>query len=182
MGFMTADGRMWAVQLPVWVTVIISRFVSGFVIGFLVAALLSAGTVSISAQGEISRGTILRFAAVAMVVGVLVTGLVTYMLLPRLSGVTVGVGTAMLATFAGQLVPLIGMLAFARALAGGADPSRTLLLFGGMSPFVALALNVAGIALTAWMLATSSVSSGRSVGARYDLYNRAYRESLDDDT
>ncbi len=117
-----------------------------------------------------------------MLVGVLVTGLVTYMLLPRLSGVTVGVGTAMLATFAGQLVPLIGMLAFVRAVAGGTDPSRTLLLFGGMSPFVALALNVAGIALTAWMLATSSVSSGQIVGARYDLYNRAYRQSLDDDS
>ena len=168
-------------QLPVWVTVIVSRFVSGFLIGFLVAGLLTAGTFSVSTQGEVSRDAVLRFALIAMLVGVAITGIVTYMLLPRLSSVTVALGAAMLATFAGQLVPLIGMLAFARAVAGSPEASQTLLVYGGMSPFLALALNVGGIALTAWMLSTSSVSGSHGGGARYDLYNRAYRESIDDE-
>ena len=53
-------------------------------------------------------------------------------------------------------------------------------LYGTAAPLLSLALTIAGIAATAWMIQSSTmIGSGR--GPQYELYAKARRESVDDE-
>lgn len=156
-------------QLPVWVTVVIARFVGGFAVGFV------AGVVYIA-----SSGSTLTLTLVVTLVGAVVTGAVTVALLPALSGCRVTIGTAVLATVVGQLIPFIGGLLVSHAVTRDTSTSMYLPLYGTAGPLLSLGLTIAGIAATAWMI-QSTIVVGSGSGPRYELYGKARRESLDDE-
>ena len=86
-------------SLPVWVTVIISRYVGGFLVGATAGVLVTAIVVShpAGAAAPFGRGDIAAYALLAAGLGALVSGVVTTLLLPHLSGVRAGMGTVVFA-------------------------------------------------------------------------------------
>jgi hypothetical protein len=163
------------VQLPVWVTVVIARFVGGFAVGFVagIAYIATSG----SANGQSSA---LTLTLVVTLVGAVVTGAVTVALLPALSGCRVTIGTAVLATVVGQLIPFIGLLLVSHAVTRDTSTSMYLPLYGAAGPLLSLGLTVAGIAATAWIIQSTTIV-GSGSGPRYELYGKARRESLDEE-
>jgi hypothetical protein len=65
-------------------------------------------------------------------------------------------------------------------LVSSRDGAYSLTLMTTATPLVALGLTVLGIAVTAWMVQSSSPGGGSSRGPRYDLYSRARQSSLDE--
>ena len=165
-------------QLPVWVTVVIARFVGGFAVGFVAGIVFVASTGG--ADGRLQQSSALTLTLAVTLIGAVVTGAVTAALLPALSACRVSIGTAILATFVGQLIPFVGGLLVSHAVTRTPSASMYLPLYGTAGPLLALGLTVAGIAATVWMIQSSTlVGSGR--GPRYELYGKARRESLDDE-
>jgi hypothetical protein len=163
------------VQLPVWVTVVIARFVGGFAVGFV------AGIVYIATSGSANgQSSALTLTLVVTLVGAVVTGAVTVALLPALSGCRVTIGTAVLATVVGQLIPFIGLLLVSHAVTRDTSTSMYLPLYGAAGPLLSLGLTVAGIAATAWIIQSTTIV-GSGSGPRYELYGKARRESLDEE-
>ena len=101
-------------------------------------------------------------------------------LLPALSGCRVGIGTCMLAAFAGHMVPFIGGALFTNALLSSRQGAYSLTLMMTATPLVSLGLTALGIAVTAWMVQSSSGGAGSGHDPNYDLYSRARRTSLDE--
>ena len=161
-------------QLPVWVTVVIARFVGGFAVGFV------AGVVYVASNGGLGRSSNLTLALVVTLVGAVVTGAVTVALLPMLSGCRVTIGTAVLATVVGQLIPFVGGLLISHAVTRDTSATMYLPLYGTAGPLLSLGLTVAGIAATAWMIQSTTIV-GSGSGPRYELYGKARRERLDDE-
>src|ERR671934_2707689 len=92
---------------PVWVTVLTARFAGGLLGGYAGVALLR-GTVAPASSSALA-------VAVPILFGALVTGGAISILLPPISGRSVALGNAVVASFAGALVPLIAGMAFARS-------------------------------------------------------------------
>jgi hypothetical protein len=165
-------------QLPVWVTVVIARFVGGFAVG-LVAGVVYAATTG-SANGALGQSSALTLTLVVTLIGAVVTGAVTVALLPALSGCRVTIGTAVLATVVGQLIPFIGGLLVSHAVTRDTSTSMYLPLYGTAGPLLSIGLTIASIAATAWII-QSTIIAGSGSGPRLELYGKARRESLDDD-
>src|SRR6185437_16546893 len=94
--------------IPVWVTVIICRFLGGFITGFLGVAVFAGLLITNPAGTPVPQASLVTYSLVVTVLSAAVIGLLMTGLLPALSGCRVGVGTAVLAAFAGQMVPFIG--------------------------------------------------------------------------
>ena len=109
-----------------------------------------------------------------VVIGLVMTGL-----LPALSGCRVSVGTAILASFAGQMVRSSAVRCpHTRCCPRGR--ARPLRLMTTGTPLVALGMSVLGIVVPAWMGQSSAGGRDSGRGPRYDLYSRARQTSLDE--
>jgi hypothetical protein len=112
------------------------------------------------------------------VVAALVTGIIIARLPPPLSGRSVDTGTAVLAAFAGEMVPFIGAaLLLHAAFDSRGSASRT--YFVTASPMLSIAFTIVGVLVTVAMI-TSSVQGGSGRGANLDLYGRTRQTSLDE--
>jgi hypothetical protein len=128
----------------VWVTVLVARLIGGVIGGYAGYALLHGSTTD--AQ------VLLPALVTAAVTGVAIT-----VLLPGLSGSTIGSGSAATAAFVGAVAPLLAGLAVAR---GALAPSASGVgILGGAGPVLVIAANIVGVAITAWMVSTSAVAS-----------------------
>ncbi len=165
-------------ELPVWVTVLIARVVGGAITGFVAGAVLAGTLLAHPAGTGLSHSSGLEYSLGIAVVAALVTGAVLAWLLPTLSDCRVDIGTAVLAAFAGEMVPFIGAALFTRE-AIDARGSTSWAYFAGASPMFSIALSVFGVLVTVWMIA-SSIQGGSGRGANLDLYSRARQTSLDE--
>ncbi len=166
--------------IPVWITVVISRFIGGFITGFLGSAMFAAFLITNPAGTPAPQASLVTYSLVLSVVSAAAIGLVMTGLLPALSGCRVGLGTAVLASFVGQMVPFVGGALVTHALLSSRDGAYSITLMTTATPLVALGLTILGIAVTAWIVQSSSDGGGSGRGPRYDLYGRARRTSLDD--
>lgn len=167
--------------LPVWVTVVISRLVGGFVTGFLGVAVFATVLITNPAgPTPAPQSSLVTFSIVVTLVSTVVIGLVMTGLLPALSGCRVSVGTAILASFAGQMVPFIGGALLTHALLSSRQGAASLTLMTTATPLAGLGLSVLGIVVTAWMVQSSAGGGDSGRGPRYDLYSRARQTSLDE--
>jgi len=166
--------------IPVWVTVVIRRLLGGFITGFLGVAVFAGLLITNPAGTPVPQTSVVTYSLVVTVISAAVIGLVMMGLLPALSGCRVSLGTAMLAAFAGQMVPFIGGAVFTNALLSSRQGAYSLTLMMTATPLVSLGLTALGVAVTAWMVQSSSAGSGSGRGANYDLYGRARQTSLDD--
>jgi hypothetical protein len=150
---------------PVWVTVLVARFVGGFAGGYATFAMVqSAFTGGLASGGSTSQLT-LELLLVPALVGALATGLAITLLLPSMSGKTVGLGNAILAAASGAMVPVIaGMV-----VAGGLESSITassIVVVAGASPVISLLATIGSVMITAWMVETSSSAGGTKYRGR----------------
>ncbi len=140
---------------PVWMTVLCARVIGGIVAGFLAYSALAA------AEPATVPGATWNDALVVVpaVVGALVTGLAITLLLPSISGRRVGLGNAILAAFAGAMIPLIA----GRVVVGSAAhaSARTIVAVAGAGVAMTLLTQILGIAVTAWMVSSSSSEGER---------------------
>jgi hypothetical protein len=166
--------------IPVWITVVICRFIGGFITGFLGAAVFATVLVANPAGAPAPQSSLVTYSLILSIVSAGVIGIVMTGLLPALSGCRVSLGTAVLASFAGEMVPFIGGALLTHALLSSRDGAYSLTLMTTATPLVALALTALGIAVTAWMVQSSSSVGGSGRGPRYDLYSRARQSSLDE--
>lgn len=166
--------------LPVWVTVIICRLLGGFITGFLGVAVFAGLLITNPAGTPVAQTSLVTYSLVVTVLSAAVIGLVMAGLLPALSGCRVGIGTAMLAAFAGQMVPFIGGALFTNALLSSRQGAYSLTLMMTATPLVSLGLTALGIAVTAWMVQSASGGAGSGRGPDYDLYSRSRQTSLDE--
>ncbi|MDX6548356.1 MAG: hypothetical protein QOG33_1906 [Gaiellales bacterium] len=145
-------------ELPIWVTV----FISGFVGSWIGRAISSALVLPLILGGTSAETFASNWVLVVALGGLFqsaVTGAVLLGLLPALSQVRVGFGTAFIATLVGNLITVVGTLVLLRAaiqssLAGGAGVG-ILPAFGLLS----LGLTALGIFVTATMIASSQAGS-----------------------
>jgi hypothetical protein len=165
-------------DLPVWVTVLIGRIVGGAITGFVAGAVLASTLLAHATGFGLSRSSTVMYAMGIAVAAALVTGLVIARLLPLLSGCRVDAGTAIVAAFAGEMVPFIGATVLTHAaLDERGQVSWT--YFATASPIVSLAFTAIGVLVTVWMI-TSSVQNGSGRGPNLDLYSRARQTGLDE--
>jgi hypothetical protein len=168
------------VGIPVWVTVIICRFLGGFITGFLGVAVFAGLLITNPAGTPVPQASLVTYSLVVTVLSAAVIGLLMTGLLPALSGCRVGVGTAVLAAFAGQMVPFIGGALLTNALLSSRQGAYSLTLMMTATPLVSLGLTALGIAVTAWMVQASAGGSGSGRGPNHDLYGHARQTSLDE--
>lgn len=133
-------------------TVLATRFVGGL-FGGIAGYVIVRGSVSAERLGSGATSTSrLIVLIVPMLLNAAIMGLAVRLLLPRMSSRTVGLGNAIMAAFAGGMVPLIAAL----ALVSGAGSHAADVFFVAGSSFVAIAFAILGVAVTAWMVETSS--------------------------
>ena len=137
---------------PVWLTVVVARFLGGL-FGGLAGYVVVRGSVDAERLGTGATSTsrlIVLF--VPMLLNAAIMGLAICLLLPRMSGRRIGLGNAVMAAFAGSMVPLIAEL----ALVSDAGSHATDAFFVAGASFVSIAFAILGIAVTAWMAGSSS--------------------------
>ena len=158
-------------NLPIWVTVVISGFVAGFV-GRIVSGLVFLPVI-LGGTGPHMLAN--NWALVVLIGGATqaaVTGLVLLLLLPPLSDVRVGFGTTFIAAVVGNLVLLRSAVQSNLGAGGGVG---ILPAFGLLS----LGLTVLGIVVTATIIGGSSAAGGGDGGGRMSLYGgEAYLNEL----
>ena len=152
-------------ELPIWVTVLISGFIGSW-IGRAISSALVVPLILGGTNPETLASNWVLVVALGGVFQAAVTGAVLLGLLPALSRVRVGFGTAFLATLVGNVITVAGTLVLLRtavqsSLAGGAGVG-ILPAFGLFS----LGLMALGIFVTATMI--GSAQAGGSSGL--DLY------------
>jgi len=168
-------------NLPIWVTVVISGFVAGFVSrivsGLVFLPVILGGTGSHLLADNWALVVLIGGATQAAV-----TGLVLLVLLPPLSDVRVGFGTTVVGALIGNLISVVGTLVLLRSavqstLDGGGGVGM-LPAFGLLS----LGLTVVGIVVTATIIGGSSArGGGGDGGGRMSLYGgEAYLNELRD--
>ncbi len=153
---------------PVWVTVLVARFIGGFAGGYFGLMLMrttTTGTLITSAGGGDSPKPTLLLTFGPGIAGALITGVAISMLSPGMSGRTVGLGNAVLAAVAGAMLPLIATLVVAHGLINS-DSATSVMVIAGASPFISLLAMVGSVAITAWMVDTSSAGGERWRGGR----------------
>jgi hypothetical protein len=137
---------------PVWVTVVASRLVGGF-FGGIAGYVIVRGSVDARQLGAGTTSTSrLVVLFVPMVLSAFTIGVAICLLLPRLSSRRIGLGNAIMAAFAGAMVPLIATL----ALVSDAGAHATDAFFVAGAGFVSIAFAILGIAITTWMVGSSS--------------------------
>jgi hypothetical protein len=166
-------------RLPLWVSVVIARFAGGFAAGILAAIVFVARFAHPTPGMMISRSEIETFMLVAAAAGTIGVGVALVLLVPRLSGVAVSPGTALLAALAGEAIPFAGSLLFVHAASSSGQSPGALAVYGSMSPFLSLGLTVVGVMATVWIIGSAAGPGGGK--PRYDLYGEASRQSLDED-
>jgi hypothetical protein len=158
------------VTLPTWVTVLVCNVIAGF-IAQRVDALLVLPFLLGNVQADTLAQNVGTWLLVDAAVNAVITGVLLLLLLPALSSLRSGFGTAIMATLAGRAVVFIGTILLLRAtvqtqLAGGAGVGL-LPAFGLFS----LLLTIAGIWLTASIINNSAIGSGGGGGGgRLELY------------
>jgi hypothetical protein len=166
-----ADLAGWRslMNLPIWVTVVISGFVAGFV-GRIVSGLVFLPVI-LGGTGPHMLAD--NWALVVLIGGATqaaVTGLVLLVLLPPLSDVRVGFGTTFIAALIGNLISVVGTLVLLRsAVQSNLDAGGGV----GMLPafgLLSLGLTVLGIVVTATIIGGSSAAGGGDGGGRMSLY------------
>jgi hypothetical protein len=166
-------------RLPLWVSVVIARFAGGFAAGIVVAIVFVARFAHRTPGLMISQREIETFMVIASAAGTVGVGVALVLLVPRLSGVSVAPGTALLAALAGEAIPLAASLLFAHAASSSAQSPGALAVYGSMSPFLSLGLAVVGVMVTVWIIGSTAGPGGGK--PQYDLYGKASRQSLDED-
>jgi hypothetical protein len=154
--------------LPTWVTVLICNIVAG-VITQRVDALLVLPFL----LGDVRPDTLVNNVATWLIVGALVnaviTALLVLLLLPAISSLRTGFGTAFIASLVGQGVVFVGTILLLRATV------RSSLAAGGgigLMPAVG-GFTILFMAVGVWLTATiinSSASAPGGGGGRLDLY------------
>jgi hypothetical protein len=144
---------------PVWVTILCARLVGGFAGGFLSYTVLRAAEPAAAAGTHTPAVWTVALAFTPVVVAALVTGLAISTLLPSISGRTVGLGNAVLAAFAGSMVPLIAGIVLIGSAAHASPGS--LLIVAGAGLFVSIAMQILGVAVTTWMVSAASTERER---------------------
>ena len=164
-------------KLPVWLTVFVSGLVGSWA-GGLLAGLLVVPMVygADRAHHDLSQVWIVLSLGSALAQAA-ITALVLIGLLPSMSGIRVGFGTALVATICGYLVSTILLvLLFHAAIhdnvaaTGGAGALPAL-------GFASLLLPIAGIAVTTWMI-TSSAGAGGGGGDKSHLYPASFYDEM----
>ena len=146
---------------PVWLTALAARFVGGL-LGGMAGYVIVRGSVNAERLGSGTTSTSrLIVLIVPMLLNAAITGLAIKFLLPRMSSRTVGIGNAIMAAFAGGMVPLIAGL----ALTSGAGSHAVDVFFVAGISFISIASAILGVAVTAWMVETSSDELERWRGA-----------------
>jgi hypothetical protein len=126
------------------VTVLVARLAGGFTGGYV-------GFTALNGHATADALLLVPAAITALATGVAIT-----FLLPGMSGRVIGAGNALTAAFVGAVIPLIAGLAITR---GAFTPSaQGALLLGGAAPLLALSASVVGIAVTSWMVSSSSAA------------------------
>jgi hypothetical protein len=139
-------------QLPVWVTVVISRFLGGFVVGFVAGVVYTGVVVTRQVGTPLSQTTTVSLGVVSAVVGSFVIGAVTAWLLPIVSGRHVAMAVAILATFIGEMIQLVGGTLFVNAVVGTPQAALYLPVYSTAGPLVSLGLTVVAVITTAWLI------------------------------
>ncbi len=145
---------------PVWLTVIVARVAGGFAAG-MVGAVTFASVASRSSTFGPETPTFhfspwLLLAPVA--IGALTTGLAIHLLLPRMSGMNIGVFQGIVAAASGALFSTVVTLLFNHNILTGGGSSLTsggsasLALLGGTTIIVSLFNWILAIAITTWMV------------------------------
>jgi hypothetical protein len=163
-------------NLPVWLTVFISGLVGSWaarlVAGLFVIPLLYGA--HNAARDPTNVWIVLSLGSAAG--QALLTALLLTALLPSLSGRHVGFGTALVATICGYLVStILTILLFHATIESNvmaAGGSGMMPAFG----LAALLLPIAGIAVTTWMLTSSS--TGGSGGDTSHLYPASFYDEI----
>jgi hypothetical protein len=163
-------------NLPVWLTVFISGLVGSWA-ARLIAGLFVIPLIYGAQNADRDLSDIWIVLSLASAAGqALLTALLVVALLPSLSGIRVGFGTALVATICGYLVSTILMILLFHATV---DSNATAAGGAGMLPafgLAALLLPIAGIAVTTWMLTSSS--TGRSGGDTSHLYPASFYDEI----
>jgi hypothetical protein len=141
-------------ELPIWVTVLISGFIGSW-IGRAISSALVLPLILGGTSPETFASNWVLFVVIGGAFQAAVTGAVLLGLLPALSSVRVRFGTAFIATLVGNLITVVGTLVLLRAavqssLAGGAGVG-IIPAFGLFS----LGLTALGIFVTATMIGSS---------------------------
>lgn len=139
-------------QLPVWVTVVVSRFLGGFVVGFLAGIVYTGVVVTRQVGTPLSQTTTVSLGVVSAVIGSVVVGAITAWLLPIVSGRNVAMAVAILATFVGEMIQLVGGTLFVNAVVSSPQAALYLPLYSTAGPLVSLGLTVVGVVTTAWLI------------------------------
>ena len=146
-------------SLPVWLTVFVSGLVgswAGGVLAGLVGPILFGAA---NAHDDLTNLWMLLSLGSAFVQAAL-TALVLMALLPSLSGIRVGFGTALIATICGYMVStILFVLLFHTAIHSNATAAGGAGVLPGLG-LASLLLPVAGIAVTTWMITSSSGGAG----------------------
>jgi hypothetical protein len=146
-------------ELPIWVTVLISGFIGSW-IGRMISSALVLPLILGGTSPETFASNWVLVVALGGVFQAAVTGAVLLGLLPALSSVRVGFGTTFIATLVGNVITVVGTLLLLRtavqsSLAGGGGIA-TLPAVGLFS----LGLTALGIFVTATMIGSAHGSSG----------------------
>jgi hypothetical protein len=137
---------------PVWMTVVAARFIGGLVggsMGYLLVRGSARATPLASGTTSTSRLAVLF---VPMLMSALVMGIAICLLLPKMSSRRIGLGNAVLAAFAGAMVPVIAAL----ALVSDAGSHASDAFFVAGASFVSIAFTILGVAVTTWMVGSAA--------------------------
>ncbi|HEY0389433.1 MAG TPA: hypothetical protein VGC71_13410 [Gaiellales bacterium] len=150
-------------RLPVWVTV----FISGIVGSWIGRILASLTVVPIALGGTDGHRLASHWVAVLLITAVgqiAVTAVALMLLLPPLSSVDVGFGTAFVATLVGDLVVVLGIaLLFGAAMRSDLSQGGAAAMLPALG-FASLFLSVLGIAVTTMLINAGSGGHGRNLG------------------
>jgi hypothetical protein len=134
---------------PVWITILCARAIGGFAVGFLSYWALAAAEPAVASA---TWNDALTF--VPAVIGALVTGLAITLLLPSMSARRIGLGNAILAAFAGGMIPLIAGLVVVGSVVRASSGSMVAVAGTGIA--LTLVMQILGLGVTAWMVSSSS--------------------------
>lgn len=142
---------------PVWLTVIVARVAGGFAAG-MVGAVTFASVATRSPIVGTGGSTLhyspwLFFAPVA--IGAVTTGLAIHLLLPRMSGMNIGVFQGVVAAASGALFSTVVALLFNHSILTGGG-STSLALLGGTTIVVSMFNWILAIAITTWMVTNAA--------------------------
>ena len=171
---------------PVWLTVIVARVAGGFAAGMVGAVTFASVASRLSTFGPgapaVHFSPWLLFAPVA--IGALATGLAIHLLLPRMSGMNIGVFHGIVAAGAGSLLSLVVTLLFSHSIltSGGSSltsgGSASLVLLGGSTILVSMFNWILSVAITTWMV--SSAATGMETWRGKEVTSQHRWSDIDD--